>query len=98
LGRLASELAGDDAARPALDAALTAWRDQLAAGLVRMLDSGRLRRDADPTQLATALLAAVQGGLIIASVTRDARPLQAALDAAVEHVVAMTVPDDHPSG
>lgn len=91
LGRLAGELAGDDAARPALDAAFDEWRAQLAAGLRRMLEEGRLRPDADPAELASALLAAVQGGLLLASVTRDARPLQSALDAATHSVIALAV-------
>jgi AcrR family transcriptional regulator len=92
LGRLAGELAGDDAARPVLEAALGAWRDGLAGGLARMLDDGRLRPEADPAALAAALLAAVQGGLLLACVTRDARPLQAALDVAVEHVATLALP------
>jgi AcrR family transcriptional regulator len=91
LGRLAGELAGDDAARPVLDAAFDSWRAQLAAGLSRMLERGFLRPEADPATLSAALLAAVQGGLLLACVTRDARPLQAALDAAVEHVSTFAV-------
>jgi AcrR family transcriptional regulator len=98
LGRLAGELAGDDVARPVLDAALGAWRDQLAAGLDRMLTRGELRPEADPVALASALLAAVQGGLLLACVTRDARPLQSALDAAVEHVATLAAPGRGPSG
>jgi TetR/AcrR family transcriptional regulator, transcriptional repressor for nem operon len=94
LGRLASELAGDDAARPALDSALTLWREQLAAGLATMLAEGRLRPDADPDRLATALLGAVQGGLLLASVARDGRPLQASLDAAIDYVTALATPTD----
>lgn len=91
LGRFAGELAGDDAARPVLDAAFDQWRVQLAAGLRSMVEQGQLRPDADPAVLASALLAAVQGGLLLASVTRDARPLQAALDAATDAVVALSV-------
>jgi len=94
LGRIASELAGDDAARPVLDAALTAWRDQLATGLQIMLAEGRLRADADPVRLATALLGAVQGGLLLASVTRDARPLQACLDTVIDCITALAIPAD----
>lgn len=93
LGRLAGELAGDDEARPVLDAALAAWRGQLATGLERMVTTSRLRPDADPLTLAASLLAAVQGGLLIASVMREARPLQAALDTAVDYVLALTNPD-----
>jgi TetR/AcrR family transcriptional repressor of nem operon len=99
LGRLASELAEDDAARPVLDTAFTAWHDQLTAGLTEMVLTGRLRPEADPRQLATALLAAVQGGLLLASVTRDAQPLQLALDAAIERITGLAtgIPESHDS-
>lgn len=92
LGRLAAELAEDDDARPVLDAALGSWRDQLAAGLITMLAAGRLRAEADPDRLAGALLGAVQGGLLLACVSRSARPLQASLDTVVDHIGTLATP------
>jgi hypothetical protein len=51
---------------------------------------GRLRRDADPEALAESLMAALQGGLLLAKVHRSKRPLARALDMAIEHVQRFT--------
>jgi hypothetical protein len=51
-----------------------------------MQDSGQLRRDADPRTLATAVMAAVQGGYLMAQLARDIEPMAAALTMAVDHV------------
>jgi TetR/AcrR family transcriptional repressor of nem operon len=45
-----------------------------------------LRRDADPKELATILVAALQGGLLLAKLSRDIHPLEVSLDAALAHV------------
>ena len=42
---------------------------------------GRLTPDTDPDTLALALLAALQGGLLLTQIERDTKPLEAALDA-----------------
>jgi len=44
-------------------------------------DRERLAPEANPRQLALALLAALEGGLLLAQVQRDPEPLAAALDA-----------------
>jgi AcrR family transcriptional regulator len=97
LGRLAAEL-GDDAgpARAEVAAAFSAWHGLLAAGLSRMVADGALRPEAHPASLATGLLAAVQGGLLLACGTRESRPLQTALDQAVAHVLELAT--DPPPG
>jgi AcrR family transcriptional regulator len=81
IGALASELMGND---PALGADVAArmdrWRGYLQAGLTRMRAAGRLRVDADPEKLALAILASLQGGLLLTQTTQSARPLEAALD------------------
>jgi len=51
-----------------------------------MRERGELADSADPSELAIALLAAVQGGLLLAKTTHSSRPLEIALDMAVEHV------------
>jgi hypothetical protein len=43
-----------------------------------MCDWGDLRRKANPDHLATALLAAVEGGILLAQVRRDPAPLETA--------------------
>jgi TetR/AcrR family transcriptional regulator, transcriptional repressor for nem operon len=51
-----------------------------------MLERGELAPSADPQDLALALLGAAQGGLLLAKATRSSRPLEIALDMAVDHV------------
>jgi TetR/AcrR family transcriptional repressor of nem operon len=87
LGRLAAELVdADPQARAELAEAFAAWRQQLADGLAAMVGRGALRPDADPAHLAAGLLAALQGGLLLATAARSPEPLQAALDLAIEQI------------
>ncbi len=87
LGTLASELvATDDDARAALDGAFARWEAHLRAGLAAMLARGELRADADVDALATATMASLQGGLLLAKTSRTTRPLRIALDAAVSYL------------
>ena len=51
---------------------------------------GDLPASADPGDLALATLAALQGGLILAQVQRDTRPLEVALDAMLDRIQALT--------
>jgi AcrR family transcriptional regulator len=87
LGSLANELADqDEDARLALARHLGRWRELFAAGLRRMRESGALRADADPERLATGLMAALQGGYLLAQTARDSGPLEVALGLAIEQV------------
>jgi TetR/AcrR family transcriptional repressor of nem operon len=89
LGSLAHELADqDEQARQALAAHFTAWQSLLAAAIARMRASGTLRPEADPDALATGLMAALQGGYLLAQTTRDVEPMRIALDMAIAHVRA----------
>ncbi|MFG1708663.1 TetR family transcriptional regulator C-terminal domain-containing protein [Nonomuraea sp. M3C6] len=92
LGDLAELLAdGDGAGRSAVRAGLAAWESLLAGGLTRIRESGELAADADPERLATSLMAALQGGLLLARTTRDVRRLEVALDIALGYVRAHAV-------
>ena len=51
-----------------------------------MADRGELAADADPGRLATATLAALQGGLLLAQIRRGTEPLEAALDTMLTHM------------
>jgi TetR/AcrR family transcriptional repressor of nem operon len=85
LGALAAELAENDPdARAALDRGFGRWTDALARGLRRMCDNGELRTGAEPETLATALLSAYQGGLLLSQVRGDLAPLRAALAVALD--------------
>jgi TetR/AcrR family transcriptional regulator, transcriptional repressor for nem operon len=87
LGSMASELADqDEQARTSLAELFTAWEGLLAAGLRRMQAAGTLNPDADPDRLAVGLMAALQGGYLLASTAHDVRPMEIALDLALEHV------------
>ncbi len=83
IGGLAGELAEtDEQARRELAAGFDRWEAPLREGLRKMRADGELRRGADPTRLATATLAAIQGGLVLAQTRRDPQQLRIALDAA----------------
>jgi AcrR family transcriptional regulator len=90
LGTLAGELVETDAAaRADLDVAYRRWADGIADGLYRMHSRGDLPAEADPGKLATAILAAAQGGLVLTQVSRTTEPLEVALDTAIDHVAEL---------
>jgi AcrR family transcriptional regulator len=62
------------------------WEQLFRDGLSLMRDRGDLRQDADPERLTFALMAALQGGMLLAQTARDPAPLEAALSSALEHV------------
>ncbi len=93
LGNLVVELADqDESARTSLSEHISNWEGLLAAGLRRMQDDGILAPKADPDALATGLMAALQGGYLLAQADHDVAPLATALDMALAHVESLTVP------
>jgi len=92
LGSLVAELAGgpstDAATRAELEAAFRRWRDLLAAGLRRGVSDGALPAHLDPDAAAESLVAAVQGGSVLAALADAPGPLQAALDRAIAQVLS----------
>jgi TetR/AcrR family transcriptional regulator, transcriptional repressor for nem operon len=81
LGALASELAERDPdARIALERGFDLWLVALETALRRLRSNGELSRDVKPKAIAGALLAAYQGGLLLAQVRGDLAPLHTALD------------------
>jgi TetR/AcrR family transcriptional repressor of nem operon len=87
LGSLASELANDsEPARQRLADGFSTWRDRIEGGLAKMRERGDLAASADPHDLALALLSAVEGGLLLAKTAQSSRPLEIALDMAIDHV------------
>jgi AcrR family transcriptional regulator len=90
IGSLASELSDlDPAARSDLAAAFQRWIAAIRDGLQAMQDRGELRADADVPRLAYALMAAVEGGLLLAKAQRDVAPLEAALDTVIGHIASL---------
>ena len=91
IGSLASELSDlDPAARSDLAAAFGRWITAIRDGLQALQDRGELRADADVPRLALALMAAVEGGLLLAKTQRDVTALEAALDTAIDHIASLT--------
>ena len=87
IGGLAGQLAEtDELARQALAAGFDRWEEPLRIGLEKMRSQGKLQRGADPARLATATLAAIQGGLVLTQTRRDPRQLRVALDAAYAYL------------
>ncbi len=87
LGSLANELANEsEPARKRLADSFAIWHERIEMGLAKMRERGDLAASADPHKLALALLSAVQGGLLLAKTTHSSRPLEIALDMAIEHV------------
>jgi TetR/AcrR family transcriptional repressor of nem operon len=87
LGSLVGELAErSDLARQQLAEGFTQWQSYLSAGLTIMRDNGEISADADPPELALTTMCALQGGLLMAQVTRSARPVELALSMALGHV------------
>ena len=87
IGSLASELADrSESARQLLVRSFAKWESHLAFSLGVMRDRGELLPDANPDDLATAVIGALQGGLLLAQTTRSTRPLELALGMALDHV------------
>ena len=72
--------------RADLAAGFRRWEDAIRDGLAAMRDRGELRADADPLRLTYLLLAAYQGGMLLAQAERDVLPLAAALHGAIDHI------------
>lgn len=87
LGSLASELANDSApARKRLVGSFAVWSHCIEQGLAKMRERGELAASANPHELATAVLGAVQGGLLLAKTAQSSHPLRVTLDMAIDHV------------
>jgi TetR/AcrR family transcriptional repressor of nem operon len=88
LGSLVSELAETPRSRAALAASFALWQEEFRIGL----ESIQARTERTPRlsldDLAVTLLTALQGGLLLAQTTRSTRPLELALDAAIDRVEA----------
>ena len=85
IGSLGSELAETEPqARDHVAVGMNRWEAAIRHGLREMHAHGRLATEADPDALALALLAALQGGLLLTQIERDTKPLEAALDAMLE--------------
>jgi AcrR family transcriptional regulator len=93
LGSLGSELAElDHVARHDVAAGFSHWEAAIRACLQGMRDRGQIVPAADTDQLATAMLAALEGGLLLAQIERNVRPLAAALDVMISLTESLAPP------
>jgi TetR/AcrR family transcriptional regulator, transcriptional repressor for nem operon len=91
IGSLASELSDNDPlARARLARAFDEWEGLLRDGLAAMVARQR-RIGLDIDRTALAMLAAVQGGLLLSRVRRDTAPLEAAVDILIEKLRGLGV-------
>jgi TetR/AcrR family transcriptional regulator, transcriptional repressor for nem operon len=81
LGSLAGQLAETDPhARTLIAAGFQQWSAAISESLRGLQAAGRLRPGVDADDFAITLLATLQGGLLLAQVQQDTRPLQTAVD------------------
>ncbi len=91
VGSLGSQLAETDPeARAHVAEGLRRWQATIQSGLREMHARGELTPETNPDTLALALLAALQGGLLLTQIQRNIQPLEAALDAMLELVARLS--------
>jgi TetR/AcrR family transcriptional regulator, transcriptional repressor for nem operon len=89
VGSLANELAGrSDSARRKLSGAFGTWTGDVASAFARLQESGELGSEVAAGDLALEVIAALQGGYLLAETMRDEQPFALALDMALGWVKA----------
>jgi AcrR family transcriptional regulator len=88
LGSLAGQLAeSDPEARALIAAGFDQWAAAIADGLRSLHPDGKLPSGIDPDDLATTLLATLEGGLLLAQVQQRSRPFETAINTLLALVV-----------
>jgi TetR/AcrR family transcriptional regulator, transcriptional repressor for nem operon len=81
LGSLVGQLAeSDPEARALIAAGFDQWAAAIGDGLRSLHADGKLPSEIDPDDLATTLLATLQGGLLLAQAQRSTRPFETAVN------------------
>ncbi|MEU8194933.1 TetR/AcrR family transcriptional regulator [Microbispora amethystogenes] len=75
-------------ARAVVTELMRSWQAEIAAGVRHMRDTGEIGPDVDPDRAAAALLAGIQGGVLIQMSTGETTHLEAALDMGLAHLRA----------
>lgn len=86
LGSLVSALAETPRSRAVLAEGFARWRSVFVEALTGLWENADRKPGAELDDLATTLLAAFQGGVLLAQTTRSTRPLELALDAAIARI------------
>ena len=81
LGSLVGQLAeSDPEARALIAAGFDQWAAAIGEGLRSLHADGKLPSDIDPDDLATTLLATLEGGLLLSQVLRSSHPFETAVN------------------
>jgi AcrR family transcriptional regulator len=87
LGSMSNELSeSDPIARARLARSFAQWEKMIHDSLRAIAARGELPEGTDVNRIALALLAGVQGGLLLSQVRRDTAPLEAAVDTMIDHL------------
>jgi TetR/AcrR family transcriptional regulator, transcriptional repressor for nem operon len=87
LGSMANELSETDPlARARLAQSFAQWESVIYDSLTAIAARGELPEGTDVGRAALALLAGIQGGLLLSQIRRDTAPLEAAMDTMIEHL------------
>jgi TetR/AcrR family transcriptional repressor of nem operon len=87
LGSMANELSeSDPVARARLAKSFAQWENMIYDGLKTIVARGEIPEGTDVDRIALALLAGIQGGLLLSQVRRDTGPLEAAVDTMIEYL------------
>jgi len=93
VGSLVPQMAeADPVARAELGKGFEAWEKTLIDGLRAMRERGDLTARADPEKLGLALMAALQGGLLLSQAQRSITPLECALRTVLDHIRLLATP------
>jgi AcrR family transcriptional regulator len=65
---------------------MSRWQSQIAVGVRNMQAAGEVAPDLDPDRTAAAMLAGIQGGVVMMMSTGDVTPLEAALDLGIGYL------------
>jgi AcrR family transcriptional regulator len=86
-GSLAAEvIKSEPALRADIASGFVRWGDEFRAGLESMRQRGTIPPESDVERLAHALMAAFQGGMLLAQATGSVAPLRDAMNAAIDEV------------
>jgi AcrR family transcriptional regulator len=88
LGSLAAELSEAPRTREALAESFARWASYFEKAFARMQTRAGRKPGGDLKELSEAMLASLQGGLLLAQTMRSTRPLEQALDMAIDHIAA----------
>ena len=92
IGSMANELAEiDPLARAQLARSFSQWENVIHDGLTVIAARGELPDGTDIDQVALAMLAAIQGGLLLSQVGRTTAPLEAAVDTMIDYLRTLGV-------